>query len=371
MLAVLLLLGLSIVLSELYLSLVYTPSWYGRTYYTLRKNFAVYQYDRQTGYRMSPNLVYSNPRKAYPNAPRKKEFVDVRTDRHGFLFTEDIDQLVHANYKLLFCIGGSTTAGMESAHAKTYPAQLDKLLRPMGYRSINAGLGGARSVHEKLIFQNIILKYKPAAVIIFSGYNDYEAYGYKVYAPYNPYVHYLSPMLARNPLESVLSRSSLYFFARRRWGRKSPVMADDAERFQEALEDPRWLEEWKNNMRNIIDSCHTHGIKCFFLSSMIPAYEGAPLEAKQFADRDLDMGKRFDQWVRFLEIIHGAARELCGDGRAQFIDVRPWFEKYLSRFDRSDYFKERFQLFVDRAHFSEKGNQWLAQAVYEQIKDKL
>ena len=104
---------------------------------------------------------------------------------------------------------------------------------------------------------------------------------------------------------------------------------------------------------------------------MSPVYKGAPMEAKRFADQDLDLNGRFDQWLRYLDLVHAASRQVCQESGAQFIDVGPFFEQYLSSFGPSDYYKQRFLLFVDRMHFAEQGNRLLAGAVYEQIKDKL
>ena len=363
--------GALLICAELFFAFIYIKSRYGHNFYTLRSKFVVYRYDKLLGYRMAPNFRYSNPRLSYPKAPRKREFVDLRTDKNGFLFDEDIDQLIRIKKKIVFCLGGSTTAGLESAYDQTYPSQLDHLIQPLGYKSINAGLGGARSIHELLIFKHVILKYKPAAIVLFSGHNDYESYAYKVYAPYNPHVHYLTMNLTRNIWESVLSYSTLYFLIRKRFGITANIRPNDTSRFQDVLDKPLWLEEWKSNIRQIIDACAENNIKCFLSSVVSPAYAHAPLEAKRLADSELDMNGRFDQWEQFNHLINDAASELCHDGAAHFIDVRPYFENYLSRFGSSDYFKERFSLFVDRVHFSELGNRILAQAIYGLIGAKL
>ncbi len=363
--------GAALVLAELTMSLVLFRWRFGATYYTLRKKYRVYRSDSALGYRHSPNLRYQKVQQTFPNAPRKKEYVDVVTDKFGFFFEEDIDQLSRNGARFVFCVGGSTTAGTESRRDLTYPAQLDALLRPEGFRCVNTGLGGGRSIHELLLIEKVLLRYKPSAIVIFSGYNDYESFAYEVFEPGNPHVHYLSASLPRNALERIFDHSSIYHFIRGKLTKTSSVAAGDLVRFEQAVVSRIWLDEWKANIRRAINLCHATGTKCFLLETMSPVYEGATDAAKAYANTDLGMNGRFDQWLAYLRIIDEATQDLCSETGATFVSVRPAFEKPLSGLEGEAYFRKRYEYFLDRAHFSELANGLLAQSVFEHLQREL
>jgi hypothetical protein len=72
-----------------------------------------FKYDNELGYSFKPNVIYKNPTKPLENAPRRIMFGDMRTDKNGFLFTEDLD-LLRKTEKLIFCLGGSTVSVWQS-----------------------------------------------------------------------------------------------------------------------------------------------------------------------------------------------------------------------------------------------------------------
>ena len=97
------------------------------------------------------------------------------------------------------------------------------------------------------------------------------------------------------------------------------------------------------------------------LSHASPCFENASDEAKEFANKDLNMNNRFDCFVKYLEIIHNATISLCDEKGVHFIDVR-------DAFDRMRPFQKRFSLFVDRMHFTEEGDALLADSIFQKIK---
>ena len=158
----------------------------GDSYNKTRFSHYIFRIDRRIGYRLRPNLNYSNPTTPPPTAPRRVMFVDTRTESHGFLGTEEV---LAIQGPIIACIGGSTTAGIEVLADQTYPARLDTLMKPMGVRAVNAGVGGYRSIHELLNFRQHVCPLKPKAVIIFSGYNDWEDYAHNLWKPYDPFTN--------------------------------------------------------------------------------------------------------------------------------------------------------------------------------------
>ena len=355
---------------EILLAFVLYPMKNGQNYYTLiagrEGGSNLFQYDNELGYSFRPNVIYKNPTHPLKNAPRRIMFGDMRTDKNGFLFTEDLD-FIRKTEKLIFCVGGSTTQGAESRHDHTYPSILDLKLKNYGYRCINSGVGGYRSIHELLCLRKKILPYKPHAVILFSGYNDFEDFAYNLYKPYNPFTHCLGQSLPTNAIEKVLQKSATFHALKRviyfsmKKIRTESIPPSGIEELNKVLSNQTWLEEWKTNVGQFIDECNENKIKCFLLSHASPCFDNASDEAKEFSNKDLNMNNRFDCFVKYLAIIHNATISLCDKKGAHFIDVRDVFDKVRP-------FQKRFGLFVDRMHLTEEGNALLADSIFKKIK---
>ncbi len=58
-----------------------------------RRQPQFFQYDNELGFSLKPNVIYKNPTQPLENAPRRIMFGDMRTEKNGFLFTEDLDLL--------------------------------------------------------------------------------------------------------------------------------------------------------------------------------------------------------------------------------------------------------------------------------------
>jgi lysophospholipase L1-like esterase len=358
------------VMAEILMAFVFYPFKNGKNYYSLKSTQEggthLFQYDNELGFSLKPNVIHKNPSKPLENAPRRIMFGDVRTGKNGFLFTENLD-LLGKTEKLIFCVGGSTTMGAESRHDHTYPSILDSKLKNYGYRCINSGVSGYRSIHELLCLRKKILSYKPHAVILFSGYNDFEDFSKISNKPYDPFSHCGAHNLPTNNAEKVLHMSALFHFAKRiiyfllKKIRTESITSSDLEDLNKSLINQTWLEEWQTNVGQFIDECNENKIKCFLLSHASPCFENASDEAKEFANKDLNMLNRFDCFVKYMKIIHNATISLCDKKGAHFIDIR-------DAFDAVSPFQKRFSLFVDRMHFTEEGNALLADSIFKKIK---
>ena len=360
-------------MAEILLAFVFYPMRHGQNYYALMSgregSSKLFQYDNELGFSLRPNIIYKNPTQPLENAPRRVMYRDLRTDKNGFLFTEDLD-LLRKTEKLIFCLGGSTTMGSESRHGHTFPSILDLKLKNYGYRCINSGVGGYRSIHELLCLRKKILPYKPHAVILFCDQNDFDGAAYNLCEPNDPFSHCLEHVLPTNAIEEVLHMSATYHVVKRAiyssMGkiRPQPTPSSYVEKLNNTLSSQAWLEEWKTNVGQFIDECNENKIKCFLLSHASPCFENASDEAKEFANKDLNMKNRFDWFVKYLAVIHNATISLCDEKGAHFIDVRDAFDKVTP-------FQKRFSLFVDRVHFSEEGNALLADSIFQKIKGVL
>lgn len=357
---------LVILLIELFISFVVYPYKNGKNFYSLMSEGArqVFQYDKELGYSLNTNLNFQSPTLPPKNAPRRIQWVDVRTDKYGFVTTDEIEKLKNSS-KLIFCIGGSTTMGAESRHDRTYPAQLDKLVKTFGYRAINAGVGGYRSIHELLFLKKRILQHQPSAIILFSGYNDFEDKAYNLHQPFNPFMHCLSQSLPNNKLERYLQKSALFFvikrliFMLRKKIRMETLPSLTISNLKSEVENLDFLHEWKSNVTEIINICKENKIQVFLLVNASPVFPNATLEEKKFADQDLNMQGMFDIFVKYNEVMRDEIKELCLSECAHYVDPSSTFNIP---------YKERYSLFVDRMHFSEAGNEKLAKALFDEIK---
>jgi lysophospholipase L1-like esterase len=325
---------------------------------------------------LRPKLRYSNPTPPLAKAPRRVMMVDVRTDKHGFLFDGDLASIAG---KKIFCIGGSTTAGIESRHDRHYPAALDRLVQPLGYRCINAGVGGYRSIHELLAVKHRVLRHSPWGIVLYSGYNDFEDYAHGAWAPGNAFRHCLSHVLPTSTTENLLLYSALSHVGKQLLHRIfGAVRTENAPTFQHrgvgldaALDDPQWLAEWRRNIGAIMELCRDRGIRCFMIAHATPVYDGAPQEAKDFADIDINMDGRFDRFTRYIDLIDTEAKALCDRYGATFLDIRTAFAAPFMTSEGGVDYKARFGAFVDRAHLTEDGNAHLAACIFDLLKRDL
>ena len=128
--------------------------------------------------------------------------------------------------RLLEEAGFDFDAPFRVIYDQTYPALLDKKMRGNGYRVINAGVSSYRSIHEKLLFEKLRLKYDPWAIIIFSGYNDWQDFAF-LGPPLNEKFNHTLDFLPKTSLGQILHQSAALHLADEVW--KNPVLQIDDE----------------------------------------------------------------------------------------------------------------------------------------------
>lgn len=363
---------LSLLGVELLLGCVVYPLRRGTTWYRMVGS-TIWRFDPRLGFAYRPNLVVQRPTTPLPTAPRGIFLKDHRTGAEGFLCQERVAELA-ARHRLIFCLGDSVTAGTEAPHGRAYPAVLDRLVRPQGYRVINAAVGGYRSIHERLWFEQRILPYRPAAILMSSGYNDVEdaAYGYARRG--DPFAHCLSDRIPRTRLGAAAQSSALIHVLRRRLaarqGRGDGVSEPPAAKLAAMLEAPSWLEEWREHLSAIAERCRQEGIRFILVSHVSPVFEGASEEDKRLADGDLNMSGRFDLFLRYLQLIEPEAEALCGRTGGTYLDLRPAFERHCRQCAGPDYARRRYRLFIDRMHLSEEGHAAVAELLHGALREQ-
>jgi len=219
------------------------------------------------------------------------------------------------------------------------------------------------------LFKNRILKFKPAAVTIFSGYNDWEDYTSGIYGKNDPFTHCLSHVLPTNHMERVLDYSALAHTAKKavyKFRDKNKLVSE------EAMGDIKgWTEQWKNNIGEIIELCNENGIQCFVIGQLAPVYDNASTKAKSMAIMDLDFQDNFDEYLKFVKLMNRTCKELCEEKRAVFVDVARDFEDYFPVYLMDKNSKERYSLFADCIHFTEQGNLIMGLLIYNTLSRHL
>jgi len=375
-----------LVFVEVFLGIVVCRWRTGEIWYRLLA-YGIYTYDSETGYKYFPNKILQRPSEPLESAPRRILFRDHRTGKEGFLFLDNVEKCAKES-NLIFCLGGSTTAGgCETSHLYTYPAILDLLVRPHGFRCINGGVGGYKSIQELIHLRKRILPYQPYAVIIFSGYNDFESSVFnnpnrmnhdreKAKSTLNnPLYHPQSAAIPPNRFLYWLNRSALVYAFQQLYvsltnqRRLETIPATRLPKLNDVSD--YWIEVWKNNAKEMATLCHNEGVKCFFISTLSPVFKNASKQDKIQADRELNMSGRFDIFCKYLDMLEPITQEVCQETGATYLDLRADFEDYIEKFSCEEYTKKRFSLFVDRMHFTDEGNSVLANAIYNKIKPYL
>lgn len=350
--------------AEMVTAFIIYPLKTGKTYYSLmRSQKFVYKRDPVLGFTLKTNYIHEKPPMPHPSSPGKTMTFDVRTNSDGFLAEEDISQM---KGKLIFCLGDSVTMASECRHDRTYPAILDSMLSKYGCRCVNAAVGGYRSIHELLFFKNKVLPFKPSAVIIFTGYNDFEDYAYNFYKPYDPFKHCLAYYLSGDRVffySAFLHKLERLIYETAGWMRTKDIPLRVRRKLKIALQGGEWLTEWKKNVGAMIDLCKKNDIKCYMLSYLSPTYSDAAPDVKALARTELGIAEEFDDYAAYADLMNSEIAYLCNASKVSCLDI-----SFITRWLSPD---RRFSLFFDRMHFTEEGNRLIAGAIYGLLEKDL
>lgn len=310
------------------IGILYYPIRWGKSWYGIKKD-TPFQYDAVLGYSFKPNHKYKKV------GAKRNFWVDHRTNKQGFSFTEDITEIEKSKLKMIFCIGGSTTASAEVAHDKKWPTILDIYCIKHKYRVINAGVPGYRSIHEKLLFEKKILSYNPEIIIIYSGLNDFQAQFITKNKDLNdPFNHFFLHTIPTSRWQWLLQNSSLIHSTRKLLylvSRNTPKVKRNKYQLvdiKNALDNPVWIEFWKKNICEIIELCHKKNIICFLLSHCLPVFKHATDYEKKLADEKIYMNSAFDHYLQFQKVINNEAKEICIRRNAVYLDTITEFENF-------------------------------------------
>lgn len=353
------------------LEVAYAVGYYGirhhATYYQVRRELGanrLYMEDPDLGYRSAPNLrnrLIDTP--PLPTAPRRHGGL-VNTDAHGFRYDGVLASPKPPGEIRIFAFGGSTTYGFVS-NGQTYPARLQRLFaRDPQVKVVNVGAGGYRSIHQVKLYAKVVRHLEPDIITIHDGWNDYEDYFEPYWKPKDPHGNALFSQL--RVYGAPLSRLALghlvvrAYLAAKGYDRREPIefRQDYLRRHAAAAADPRWLDEYEENLQELITLSKQNGVLPILVLFPWPYFAHAPVEAKELADRELNTWGRWDGFVTALDGIQKRLRVLEDRNGIPLIDANAEFEKYTSDYER------KFEFFMDTKHLTEEGERLLATAMH-------
>ena len=331
-----------------------------------------YNTDPILGYTLKEYLAIKQPPpRKFKNAPRKKEFFDVQTNRHGFRYRDDLTKDKPAGETRIFCLGGSTTMGAESSNKMTYPQQLEDMIDDPTIRIINAGVGGYRSIHLLYYYKELLRDFSPDIITIYSGWNDYAEYLSPYWNPRDPLSHVLLGQftVTQHPITKfALGHLLIKTYYRLTNYDRVELQTSDPEtkdKYMKAAVNPAWQEEYRTNMQELISIAKSDGVIPALIIFPSPHFENAPFSAKDFADKDLGMTDLWDPYVISLGIIREILKQLAIKNDIPIIDVNKRFE------EENHDIKKKFSYFVDKMHLTPKGNTLIAKTMAPSIKNIL
>ncbi|MBK50001.1 MAG: hypothetical protein CL768_03070 [Chloroflexi bacterium] len=339
----------------------------GDTFYS-RQHMGWYFFeDPLVGFLSAPNLkkYKKNPLHTFPNAYEKPYYFE--TDSYGFRNLNELNDNKSSDEIRIFCLGGSTTVGAESPYEFTYPQLLEGLVNDQKINIINAGVGGYRSIHLLKFYQKVIRNFEPDIITIYSGWNDYEDSMFSYWQPKNPHAHvFVTQMrLTQIPFSQfalVWGAGKLYYHFKNFNRVGDSRGANWKEKYISGANDLSWQNEYRENIQELILSAKSDGVIPIIILFPAPYFKDAPPEAKLWANEFLDMARRWDGFLIFMDNIRKIQMDLAQKNQVPLIDVKPRFDLY-----DNDY-KKKFKYFVDRMHLHPEGNRLIAEVMLDPIK---
>lgn len=263
-------------------------------------------------------LLFWSLKSNYHNSNNYRVPYELRFDTNSFgLRSTEITKQKKENTLRILCIGDSITFGWGLKDEKTYPRQLEVLLREKltdkNVEVINAGVPGYTSFIGKLYLETMGIGLNPDVVIFSFGIND----SYKDFI--SDFLNYQKKQSIFFKLNSFFERSSLYSLFQkllvpiiRKYPQKEVTKVYRVS-----------LDEFKLNILNAYHFCLKHGIKFILLNEKVP---GTIEELRKYLDSDT------------AEIYSREMSRIAKNNQIPFVDVLEFFNNYIkSNGDKHEY----------------------------------
>lgn len=281
----------------------------------------------------------------------------VAVNSQGFRGKE-ISVVKSPNVCRIFCLGGSSTEGLEVEDGKDYPSLLEAKLnssgRPPKAEVINAGYMGSISDMMRSLFFCDILKYEPNIVIIYAGFNDYHFFIDNAHIIESKFKAAISEYL----MNSLLSRSLLFrvLYEKRYIYAKKVYARPDVERV---------IANFGKNLNEIVKSARKNNVK-LILAKQGLNIDGSDMSAGEAGmtaiSRMIDLGKPITRDEIYLYMylrIRGVIEKIGADNGIAVADVAGVLSKYPPE-----------EVYYDMVHLTEKGNEVIAGTFEKKINER-
>lgn len=309
--------------TRIYFSIKYKSLHY-LTYGSSHKE-TIYVYDRVL--HVERDGYYKSIPGTYKQHYAMKEF-PVRINIRGFRGKE----LRDTNYRI-FCVGGSTTEGLEVEDGNDYPSCLQKLLGDR-FDVVNAGfLGSSSEVIFNLISKDLLL-YNPDAILFYEAFNDYHS------------IDDISPVTKRfraiPKAFNILYSKSLLF----------SVLVEKKCLYTKRSYDKSILDhsiyEYDMNVRSIVELCLMNNV------SVVLGKQGINIPGQDMTFRSIPIFHDNMSREELYYYLHYQTRkvlyQISGDYKIPIVDIHSALKT---------------DMFYDIAHLTKEGNMTMASEFYK------
>ncbi|WP_029460263.1 SGNH/GDSL hydrolase family protein [Solidesulfovibrio alcoholivorans] len=315
-----------------------------------------YAFDRETGYKATAHFRQHVARP--PKNAKSTGVTHYDTGAHGLRWHNP----GAPGGRVLF-LGDSFTEATDQENARTFVGLLAR--RFPNLECVNAGLGGARSVHFLRLLAKHLPELRPRAVVVQLSHNDFYDAALGLTRLDDPFSHRLTHALPGSDLESALWRSHVGHLACLALARRRRiVMSQDAKLrvLTENLDNPAWADQ-------IVSCCQRMAAlkgapPMLFYVSPHPFARGIDPQtlARALPEIGIASPAGYDIFVRYYERMGAVKARLDAAGVVirdpnRRLDALP--------------FRERLDLFVDRSHLSSAGHVWFAGVLGDSLETLL
>ncbi len=256
----------------------------------------------------------------------------------------------------IVCLGDSVTFGERASYPQRLQELLDSSVSGKRFEVINAGIPGYSSFQGRRLFQTRVLDLEPDLIIVLYGWNDHwlaRGFSDKEQRSVDENVAEIQFFLDRfrvyqflNSIHrSIREELSLY--------RRSVAKESD-------LKYRVPLEDYRENLREVIELARDNGIKIFLLTAPSGAVEG---EIPPYL-QEMRFVKYPDELIPLHQSYNQVVRELAREKRVPLMDLARVFDKRRGE----EFFDDPAKEII---HPNEKGYQLIAREIFESVQGQL
>jgi lysophospholipase L1-like esterase len=278
----------------------------------------------------------------------------------------------------IFCLGESSTFGVESPDDRTWPARLAAHLNERGggpFEVINAGFPGYTSVRALNLVRHELLSYDPDLVLLYTGHNELN----------HTAIRHSTPQAAGEDHAMAIPlwqriHASLYY----RWSMLYTLLFEKTSLWLHRTATPLHLQAvlsqdtekrvafFADMMEQLAQTAHGGGVKLVVVRQMLWTYPELLAQQELSIDRIKTLMQSVqgrveqglaDPYFEFYPhyLYMEALAEVAAAHQLQMVDPRAAFAEALSRGER---------LFYDRVHLTPLGNDVLARVIAQHLVEE-